>query len=51
MEFERSKKPNLSEFELQQIALKEAKEKEMEERRLQRLNAYDDQTFNQFNRI
>ena len=51
LEFERSKKQFLSEKELQQIAIQEAKEKEMEEVRLRRLNEYDEKSFKQFERI
>lgn len=51
LEFERSKKQFLSERELQQIAIQEAKEKELEEVRLRRLNEYDDKSFRQFERI
>lgn len=51
LEFERSKKQFLSERELQQIAIQEAKEKDMEEVRLRRLNEYDDKSFRQFERI
>ena len=51
LEFERSKKQFLSERELQQITIQEAKEKDMEEVRLRRLNEYDDKSFRQFERI